>query len=352
METLEHHYRDMCDIEFTIEDGKLWMLQTRVGKRTPEAAFRVAHAMVGEGLVDLDEALRRVTGAQLARLMFPRFDDQAEHERLTTGISASPGAAVGRVVLDAETAVHWRGRGEDVILVREETNPDDLPGMAAAKGTLTSRGGKTSHAAVVARGMGRPCVCGAEELIVDIDARQVQVRGGPVIKEGDVISVDGSNGAVYAGAVPVVDSVVVRYFDGETVDDPVVKAVAALLDHADSVRRMGVRANADTPEDATRARRFGAGGIGLCRTEHMFLGDRRVLVENLVLAERRERAQRCARRDAPPAARGLRRDPGCDGRAAGDDPADRPAAARVPARPDLPLRPGGAGGRTGRGRHR
>ena len=285
METLEHHYRDMCDIEFTIEDGKLWMLQTRVGKRTPEAAFRVAHAMVGEGLVDLDEALRRVTGAQLARLMFPRFDDQGEHERLTTGISASPGAAVGRVVLDAETAVHWRGRGEDVILVREETNPDDLPGMAAARGTLTSRGGKTSHAAVVARGMGRPCVCGAEALIVDIDARQVQVRGGPVIKEGDVISVDGSSGAVYAGAVPVVDSVVVRYFDGEEVDDPVVEAVAALLGHADGVRRMGVRANADTPEDATRARRFGAGGIGLCRTEHMFLGDRRVLVENLVLAD-------------------------------------------------------------------
>ena len=285
METLEHHYSDMCDIEFTIEDGKLWMLQTRVGKRTPEAAFRVAHAMVGEGLIDLDEALRRVTGAQLARLMFPRFDDQGEHERLTTGISASPGAAVGRVVLDAETAVHWRGRGEDVILVREETNPDDLPGMAAARGTLTSRGGKTSHAAVVARGMGRPCVCGAEALIVDIDARQVQVRGGPVIKEGDVISVDGSNGAVYAGAVPVVDSVVVRYFDGEDVDDPVVEAVSALLGHADGVRRMGVRANADTPEDATRARRFGAGGIGLCRTEHMFLGDRRVLVENLVLAD-------------------------------------------------------------------
>ena len=157
--------------------------------------------------------------------------------------------------------------------------------MAAARGTLTSRGGKTSHAAVVARGMGRPCVCGAEALIVDLDARQVQVRGGPVIKEGDVISVDGSSGAVYAGAVPVVDSVVVRYFDGEEVDDPVVEAVAALLGHADGVRRMDVRANADTPEDATRARRFGAGGIGLCRTEHMFLGDRRVLVENLVLAD-------------------------------------------------------------------
>jgi pyruvate,orthophosphate dikinase len=284
MTRLETHYTDMCDIEFTIEAGKLWMLQTRVGKRTPEAAFRIAHDMVGEGLVDLDEALVRVTGAQLVRLMFPRFGDTSSRELLTAGISASPGAAVGRVVLDAETAVVWSTRGEDVILVREETNPDDLQGMAAARGTLTSRGGKTSHAAVVARGMGRPCVCGAEALTVDLAGRQVQVRGGAVLREGDVISLDGTSGEVFAGAVPVVDSVVVSYFEGQQVDDPVVDAVAALLRHADGVRRMGVHANADTPADALRARRFGAAGIGLCRTEHMFLGARRVLVENLVLA--------------------------------------------------------------------
>jgi pyruvate,orthophosphate dikinase len=284
MATLERHYRDMCDIEFTIEGGKLWMLQTRVGKRTPEAAFRIAHAMVDEGLVTRDEALERVTGAQLVRLMFPRFDDAATRELLTTGISASPGAAVGRVVLDAETAVEWSERGEDVILVREETNPDDLQGMVAARGTLTSRGGKTSHAAVVARGMGRPCVCGAAALTVDLAGRRVQVQGGPVLHEGDVISLDGTTGEVFAGAVPVVDSTVVSHFEGKEVDDPVVDAVAALLRHADGVRRMAVHANADTPEDAARARRFGAQGIGLCRTEHMFLGTRRVLVENLVLA--------------------------------------------------------------------
>jgi pyruvate,orthophosphate dikinase len=285
MATLERHYRDMCDIEFTIEEGKLWMLQTRVGKRTPEAAFRIAHSMVDEGLVRLDEALERVTGAQLARLMFPRFAERSDHELLTVGISASPGAAVGRIVLDAETAVEWVGRGEAVILVREETNPDDLAGMAAARGTLTSRGGKTSHAAVVARGMGKPCVCGADELQVDHEARRVKVRGGPVLSEGDTISVDGLTGEVFAGAVPVVDSAVVRHFDGETVRDPVVEAVALLLAHADGVRRLDVRANADTPADAARARHFGAQGIGLCRTEHMFLGERRVLVERLVLAE-------------------------------------------------------------------
>ena len=293
MATLEHHYRDMCDIEFTIEGGKLWMLQTRVGKRTPEAAFRIANAMVDEGLVTLDEALGRVTGAQLVRLMFPRFDDTATRECLTVGVSASPGAVVGRVVLDAETAVEWSERGEDVILVREETNPDDLQGMVAARGTLTIRGGKTSHAAVVARGMGRPCVCGAAALVLDLLGRKVQVRGGPVLHEGDVISLDGTTGEVFAGAVPVVDSAVVSYFDGKEVDDPVVDAVAALLRHADGVRRMAVHANADTPEDAARARRFGAQGIGLCRTEHMFLGARRVLVENLVLAtddERRDAA--------------------------------------------------------------
>ena len=307
----------MCDIEFTIEDGKLWMLQTRVGKRTPEAAFRVAHAMVGEGLIDLDEALRRVTGAQLARLMFPRFDDQADARPASPPASMRrPGPRWAGSCSTPRPPWHGRGGARTSSCVREETNPDDLPGMVAARGTLTSRGGKTSHAAVVARGMGRPCVCGADDADRRPRGAAGAPRGRPVIEEGDMISVDGTTGAVYAGEVPVVDSVVVRHFDGDDVDDPVVDAVAALLDHADGVRRMGVRANADTPEDAARARRFGAGGIGLCRTEHMFLGERRVLVENLVLADDEAGRERRARRDAPAAARGLRRDPGCDGWAA------------------------------------
>jgi pyruvate,orthophosphate dikinase len=285
MATLERHYRDMCDIEFTIERGTLWMLQTRVGKRTPEAAFRIASAMVSEGLIDLDQALQRVTGAQLAQLMFPRFDSTAQRELLATGMNASPGAAVGKAVFDSDTAVEWAARGEDVILVRKETNPDDLRGMVAARGILTSRGGKTSHAAVVARGMGRTCVCGAEALEVDTVERKVVVRGGPTVSEGDVISIDGSTGEVFLGDVPVVDSSLVRWFEGHPVEDELVTAVATLLDHADSTRRLRVRANADTPDDAARARRFGAEGVGLCRTEHMFLGERRELVEHLIVAE-------------------------------------------------------------------
>ena len=285
METLEQHYRDMCDIEFTIDRGTLWMLQTRVGKRTPEAAFRIATDMVHEGLIDLDEALQRVSGAQLAQLMFPRFDTVADRTLLATGMNASPGAAVGRVVFDSETAVDWAARGENVILVRKETNPDDLSGMVAARGVLTSRGGKTSHAAVVARGMGRTCVCGAEALDVDAAARKVVVRGGPTVSEGDVISIDGTTGEVFLGEVAVVDSSLVRWFEGDDVDDELVTAVATLLEHADGVRRLRVRANADTPADAARARRFGCEGIGLCRTEHMFLGERRELVEHLIVAE-------------------------------------------------------------------
>ncbi len=286
MSTLEQHYQDMCDIEFTIERSKLWMLQTRVGKRTPEAAFRIAVHMVEEGVVDLDEALRRVSGDQLAKLMFPRFDDQAERNLIATGMNASPGAAVGKAVFDWATAVEWAERGEDVILIRKETTPDDLHGMMVARGVLTSRGGKTSHAAVVARGMGRTCVCGAEALEVDTRHGRFTVRGGgPVVHEGDVISIDGSTGEVFLGAVPVTDSSVVRYFEGDEVDEPLVHAVATLMAHADSRRRMKVRTNADTAEDASRARRFGAQGIGLCRTEHMFLGDRRELVEHLIVAQ-------------------------------------------------------------------
>ena len=285
MTRLERHYRDMCDIEFTVERGKLWMLQTRVGKRTPEAAFRIAVHMVDEGLIQMDEAVLRVTGDQLAQLMFPRFDEKAERTLLAKGMNASPGAAVGKVVFDSDTAVEWAERGEDVILVRKETNPDDLRGMVAARGILTSRGGKTSHAAVVARGMGRTCVCGAESLDVDTKARTFRVRDGETVSEGDVISIDGTTGEVFAGAVPVSDSVVVRHFEGEKLDDDLAHAVSRIMAHADGARRLRVRTNADTPEDAARARRFGAQGIGLCRTEHMFLGERRELVEKLIVAE-------------------------------------------------------------------
>ncbi|MGI8335320.1 pyruvate, phosphate dikinase [Actinomadura scrupuli] len=288
MQTLESHYHDLCDIEFTVERGKLWMLQTRVGKRTAGAAFRIAVQLVDQGLIDLDEAVRRVTGDQLAQLMFPRFDESASARKIAKGMNASPGAAVGKVVFTSEAAVRAVEQGDQVILVRRETNPDDLTGMIAAQGVLTSRGGKTSHAAVVARGMGKTCVCGAEELDVDVKAGRVTGPDGLVIEEGDVISIDGTSGAVYLGEVPVVNSSVVDYFEGTLAPedgDELVRAVHRVMSHADGLRRLLVRANADNPEDSARARRFGAQGIGLCRTEHMFLGDRRQLVENLVLAE-------------------------------------------------------------------
>jgi len=298
MSTLENHYKDLCDIEFTIERGKLWMLQTRVGKRTAAAAFRIATQLVDQGLIDMDEALARVTGAQLAQLMFPRFDAGSDVTKITKAVSASPGAAVGKVVFDSATAVEWADRGEQVILVRRETNPDDLHGMIAAQGILTSRGGKTSHAAVVARGMGKTCVCGADELEVNVSARQFSSAGGVTVREGDVISIDGTSGVVYLGEVPVVPSPVVEYFEG-TLDpnsDELVSAVHRIMTHADERRRLGVRANSDTGEDSARAVRFGAEGIGLCRTEHMFLGERRQLVERLILAE--DDAARTAALDA------------------------------------------------------
>ncbi|MBT1185273.1 pyruvate, phosphate dikinase [Streptomyces sp. CJ_13] len=289
MTTLETHYKDLCDIEFTIERGQLWMLQTRVGKRTAGAAFRIATQLVDQGLIDEAEALQRVNGAQLAQLMFPRFDEDAKTELLGRGIAASPGAAVGKAVFDSYTAVKWSRSGEKVILIRRETNPDDLDGMIAAEGILTSRGGKTSHAAVVARGMGKTCVCGAEDLEVDTKRRRMTV-GGKVVEEGDVVSIDGSTGKVYLGEVPVVPSPVVEYFEGRMhagADDAdeLVAAVHRIMAYADRVRRLRVRANADNAEDALRARRFGAQGIGLCRTEHMFLGERRELVEHLILAD-------------------------------------------------------------------
>src|SRR3954462_1302487 len=219
MATLENHYRDLCDIEFTIERNKLWMLQTRVGKRTAAAAFRIATQLVDQGLIDIDEAVSRVNGAQLAQLMFPRFDTAGDRKKLASGIAASPGAAVGKVVFDSYTAVKWSRSGEDVILVRRETNPDDINGMIAAAGILTSRGGKTSHAAVVARGMGKTCVCGAETLDVDTKKRVLRAPGGLEIHEGDVISIDGTSGELFLGEVPVVDSPVVRYFEEGVIDE-------------------------------------------------------------------------------------------------------------------------------------
>ncbi len=300
MAKLELHYRDLCDIEFTIERGKLWMLQTRVGKRTAAAAFRIAVQLVDEGVISMDEALMRVSGHQLSQLMFPRFAAGAADGRIAKGMNASPGAAVGRVVFDSPTAVKWAEGGQSVILVRRETNPDDLEGMIAAAGILTSRGGKTSHAAVVARGMGKTAVCGAESLDVDTKARQMIAPDGSVIKEGDVVSIDGSTGDVYLGEVPVVPSAVVIYFDeglqralagadDQTVE--LIRAVDRIMTRADQDRRLRVRANADTPEDAARARRMGAQGVGLLRTEHMFLGERKTYVERLILAENDEDRQ-------------------------------------------------------------
>jgi len=308
MRRLETHYRDLCDIEFTVERGKLWMLQTRVGKRTAAAAFRVATQLVDEQLITMDEALDRVTGDQLAQLMFPQFDTEGERQLLTRGMAASPGAAVGKVVFDSATAAEWGGRGEDVVLVRKETTPDDLEGMIAATGILTSRGGKTSHAAVVARGMGKTAVCGAEALEVDPVARTARTEGMS-LAEGDTISIDGSTGEVYAGQLPVVASPVFTYLeeglesavatlDADTAE--VVRSVDRLIQHADSVRRLAIRSNADTADDADRARRMGAEGVGLCRTEHMFLGDRRSLIERVILAETSDEREAALEALVPP----------------------------------------------------
>jgi pyruvate,orthophosphate dikinase len=289
MAKLEKHYRDLCDIEFTVEKGKLWILQTRVGKRTAEAAFRIAVQLVEEGKITIDEALIRVSGDQLVQLMFPQFDLRGQVNEIARGIPASPGAAVGEVVFDSKKAYEASKSGRKVILVRRETSPDDLGGMVAAQGILTSRGGKTSHAAVVARGMGKTAVCGTESITVD-EAGGFFTVGGKSVYAGEVISIDGSSGAVYLGELPVVASPVTTYLEGllDSKSDeasPVVKAVDRLLTHADSIRRLNVRANADTPEDAIKARILGGEGVGLCRTEHMFLGPRRSYVERLVLAE-------------------------------------------------------------------
>ncbi len=280
-ETLEKHYRDMCDIEFTIEQGKLWMLQTRIGKRTARAALKIAVDMVDEDLITREEAVMRIDPDQLDQLLHPQFDADASYDVLTKGLNASPGAAVGEVVFTADDAERLTEEGRKVILVRWETTPDDLHGMIAAQGILTSHGGKTSHAAVVARGMGKPAVCGAEALKIDAANKVVRVAGTDIeLREGDMLSIDGTTGNVVLGAVELIEPTPSGEF-------------ATILEWADEFRTMGVRANADTPDDAERGRELGAAGIGLCRTEHMFLGDRKSIVQDMILAEddaTRERA--------------------------------------------------------------
>ncbi|MDF2807216.1 MAG: pyruvate, phosphate dikinase [Cellulosimicrobium sp.] len=272
MDRLEQHYGDLQDIEFTVDDGALYLLQTRNGKRTAQAALRVARELVDEGVIDRDTALRRLDPAQLDQLLHPALDPGHGATPLTRGLNASPGAAVGRVVLDAETAAERGKAGEAVVLVRWETNPDDIAGVIAAQGVLTAHGGMTSHAAVVARGMGKPCVAGAGALRIDVEGRRVHV-GDHVLTEDDTITLDGTTGDVYAGALPLVPPQVTDDF-------------RAVLGWADDVRRLGVRANADTGEDAAKARELGAEGIGLCRTEHMFMApDRLPVVREMILAE-------------------------------------------------------------------
>ncbi len=269
---LEGHYKDMQDIEFTVERGKLWMLQTRSGKRTAKAALKMAVDMVGEGLIDQKEAVRRVDPMALDQLLHPTLDPDAERNVLTTGLPASPGAAAGKIVLDADAAEQWVHRGEKVILVRVETSPEDIHGMHAAQGILTARGGMTSHAAVVARGMGRPCVSGASAVTIDREARTLQI-GSHALKEGDEITLDGANGQVMLGIVPTIEPELVGDF-------------ATLMEWADGLRRMKVRTNAETPADCKMARQFGAEGIGLCRTEHMFFEAGRIsAVRQMILAE-------------------------------------------------------------------
>ena len=269
---LERHYRDMQDIEFTVERGKLWMLQTRSGKRTAKAALKIAVDMAGEGLISQDEAVARVDPSALDQLLHPTLDPKAPRDVLTKGLPASPGAASGAIVFDADTAERRANAGDAVILVRIETSPEDIHGMHAARGILTARGGMTSHAAVVARGMGRPCVSGAGSLAIDAAAGVLRVAGRD-LKEGDIITIDGASGEVMAGQVPTIEPELVGDF-------------GTLMVWADAARRMKVRANAETPADCRTARQFGAEGIGLCRTEHMFFDAARITaVRQMILAE-------------------------------------------------------------------
>jgi pyruvate, orthophosphate dikinase len=272
---LEQHYGDMQDIEFTIEDGKLYLLQTRTAKRTAAAALKAAVDMVDEGVISKDDAVARIDAAQLDQLLHPMIDPNAEFEVVATGLNASPGAASGQVVFDADTAAERGENGDAVILVRWETTPDDIHGMIAAKGILTAHGGMTSHAAVVARGMGKPCVAGCEALSVDAEKRMASLDGKQIV-EGDVITIDGGTGRVIIGPVDLVPPQINEDFE-------------TILEWADGLRRLKVRANADTPEDASKAREFGAQGIGLCRTEHMFMAeDRLPLVREMIMARSEE----------------------------------------------------------------
>jgi pyruvate,orthophosphate dikinase len=272
MDRLERHYRDMQDIEFTVEDGTLYLLQTRTAKRTAAAALKAAVDMAAEGLISRGEAVARIDPGQLDQLLHPMIDPHADYEVSARGLNASPGAASGAMVLDADAAADRGAAGESVILVRWETTPDDIHGMIHAQGILTAHGGMTSHAAVVARGMGKPCVAGCEGLSIDVDARTARI-GEHDLHEGDVITINGATGEVVVGEVPLVPPQINEDFE-------------TVLEWADGVRRLRVRANADTPEDATRAREFGAEGIGLCRTEHMFFADERLpIVREMILAD-------------------------------------------------------------------
>ncbi|HEX2053862.1 MAG TPA: pyruvate, phosphate dikinase [Actinomycetota bacterium] len=274
MAQLEDHYRDMCDIEFTVEKGKLWMLQTRIGKRTAAAAVKIAVDLQAEGKISREEAVLRVDPSSLDQLLHPQFDPSAGIDVVAKGLNASPGAAVGAAVFDAKTAEQRAAAGEKVILVRPMTEPEDVGGMYAAQGILTSRGGKTSHAAVVARGAGKPCVCGAEALKIDLEKREFTVGDHRVV-EGDIVAINGNTGEIALGEVPLVEP--------ELSGD-----LLTILEWADGIRRLKVRANADTPEDAAKGREFGAEGIGLARTEHMFLGDRLPIVRRMILASTEE----------------------------------------------------------------
>ena len=279
MHRLEEHYRDMQDIEFTVEEGRLFLLQTRSAKRTAAAALKSAVEMVEEGLIERDDAVVRIDPAQLDQLLHPMLDPDASYDVAATGLNASPGAASGKIVLDADTAAE-RGEHESVILVRWETTPDDIHGMIAAKGILTVHGGMTSHAAVVARGMGKPCVAGCEALSIDLKTRTARV-GDVELREGDELTLDGGTGRVIVGPVRLVPPLINEDFQ-------------TVLSWADDIRRLKVRANADTPEDAVRAREFGAQGIGLCRTEHMFFGEERLPVVQEMILARDEQGRRGA----------------------------------------------------------
>jgi len=279
MRRLEEHYRDMQDIEFTVEEGRLYLLQTRAAKRTAAAGLKAAVDMVDEGLISREDAIARIDPAQLDQLLHPMLDPNDHYDVAATGLNASPGAASGKIVFDADTAAE-RGEREDVILVRWETTPDDIHGMIAAKGILTVHGGMTSHAAVVARGMGKPCVAGCEALTLDLEARVARI-GEHELREGDLLTIDGGTGRVIAGPVRLVPPQINEDFQ-------------TVLGWADDVRRLKVRANADTPDDAVRAREFGAEGIGLCRTEHMFFGDERLPVVQEMIMARDEAGRRSA----------------------------------------------------------